>query len=194
MSATPTPDAAGLPDAGDRSPTARQIDVTRAVVAVALAVGFLAAVGDDVPLAASVLPAAAAAIITAYPLIDAISSIVGARSAGDTRRPLYANAAISFVASIAIGVAAFGSDAGATLLAFGTWAVVSGAIQFVLALRRRRAEGGQRLMLLSGGLSTLAGLSFVAASNQTDVNLGMLSFYMILGAVLFVASARRSTV
>ncbi|MEM9653469.1 MAG: hypothetical protein AAGA65_15340 [Actinomycetota bacterium] len=191
--ATPTSHAPDSPP--DRlAPTANQIGVTRAVAAVLLGIGFVIAVGDDAPTAASVLPAAAAAILTAYPVIDVIASILGAPSAGDGRRALYFNAAVSAVATAAIGVAAFGSDAGATLVAFGSWAIVSGIIQFVLALRDRRAKGGHLAMLISGGLSALVGLSFVAASRESDVNLGTLAAYMIVGAILFIISARRRAV
>ncbi|MEM7341992.1 MAG: DUF308 domain-containing protein [Actinomycetota bacterium] len=181
------PDASGI---NRRTLMTNQIDLARAVAAIVLGVAFIIAVGGDVPTASSVLPLLAAAIVTAYPVIDVVSSILGAPSAGSAGRALYFNAVISAVAAVGIGVAAFGSDAGATLLAFGIWAVVSGAIQFVLAFRRRRAEGGQLLMLISGGLSTLAGLSFVAASGQSEVNLGTLSVYMIVGAILFIASSR----
>ena len=193
VSATPTSHATASTGA-DRLTTTNQIDVVRAVVAVALAIGFVIAVGSKVPTAAAVLPAAAAAILTAYPVIDVIASILGARSVGAGGRALYLNAAVSAVATIGVGVAAFGSDARATLVAFGAWAVVSGAIQFVLALRGRRAEGGHLTMLISGGLSTLAGLSFVAASRQDDVNLRTLAGYMVLGAILFIVSARRRAV
>ncbi|MEO1063370.1 MAG: DUF308 domain-containing protein [Actinomycetota bacterium] len=164
------------------------------MAAIVSGIGFVVAVGGEVPTSASELPALAAAIVTAYPVIDVVASIIGALSAGAAGRALRLNAGISAVATVGIGVAAFGSDAGATLLAFGVWAVVSGAIQFVLALRRRRAAGGQILMLVSGALSTLAGLSFAAASRQSDVTLGTLSVYMILGAILFLLSARRRPV
>ncbi|MEM8924105.1 MAG: hypothetical protein AAGD35_11445 [Actinomycetota bacterium] len=156
VSTIASPNATDSPGADRPSPTAHRINVARALAAIALGVGFVIAVGDEVPTAGSVLPAAAAAIVTAYPLIDVGSSILGAPGAGAGRRALYRNAAVSAVATVGIGIAAFGFDAGATLLVFGTWAVVSGVVQFVLALRRPRAEGGQLSMLISGGLSALA--------------------------------------
>ena len=68
------------------------------------------------------------------------------------------NAAISALAVVAIGLTAFGADAGATLAAFGTWAAVSGAIQLGVAVHRRRTEGRQLPLIVSGALSTIAGL------------------------------------
>ena len=97
--------------------SARQINVARAAAAIVLGVAFLVAIGDDAPTAASVLPAAAAGIVTAYPLIDVVSSILSIPTAGAGARALRGNAAISAVAAVAVGLAAFGSDAGATLLA-----------------------------------------------------------------------------
>lgn len=194
VTAIPVSDTPDAPGTDHSTPRANQIDVIRAAAAIVFGIGFIIAIGSDVPTAASVLPALAATIVTAYPVVDVVASIVGARIAGAAQRVLHINAGISALAAVAIGVAAFGSDAGATLVAFGVWAVVSGAIQFVLAWRRRRAQGGQLLMLLSGGLSALAGLSFVAASRQSDVTLGTLSVYMILGAILFIFSARRRSV
>jgi uncharacterized membrane protein HdeD (DUF308 family) len=134
------------------------------------------------------VPFAAAAVLATYPLIDAIASAVTAARLGAEGRVVRANAAVSAVAVVAVGVAAFAGDAGATLATFGVWAAVSGALQLVVALRRR-AAGGQLPLIVSGGLSTLAGLSFVAAAGGTDANLRTLGGYMTLGALLFLLGA-----
>ncbi|HWT95827.1 MAG TPA: hypothetical protein VN238_22695, partial [Solirubrobacteraceae bacterium] len=110
---------------------------------------------------------------------------------GRANRVLRLNAAIGALAAVAVGIAAFGADAGATLAAFGTWAAVSGALQLGVALHRR-AEGHQLPMIVSGALSTLAGLSFVAAAGKTDASLASLSGYMVFGAVLFLVWAART--
>ena len=107
-------------------------------------------------------------------------------------RVLRINAAISALAVAAIGAAAFGSDAGATLAAFGAWAAVSGAVQLGVALHLRRKEGRQLPMIVSGGLSTIAGISFVASSGMEDAHLATLSGYMALGALLYLLWAHRS--
>jgi hypothetical protein len=59
-------------------------------------------------------------------------------------------------------------------------------MQLVLALRGSR----QVPMLVSGGLSTLAGISFLSAAGMHDAHLAVLGGYMAGGAVLYLVSAR----
>lgn len=151
----------------------------------------MVAVGGDAPRTDSGVPVVAAALLATYPLIDAVASLLGAGGADAADRIVRINAAISAVAAIAVGVAAFGSDAGATLAAFGAWAAVSGALQLGVAIVRR-GEGRQLPMLISGGLSTVAGLGFVAAAGGTDADLKTLGGYMALGALLFLVWAARN--
>lgn len=162
-----------------------RLSVSRAALALLWAAALVVAVRGDVPGTNSELPFAAALLLATYPLIDVVSSLLGGSRLG---------AAISAAAAVGVGVAAFGADAGATLVAFGAWAAVSGALQLGVAVQRRRAAGGQAPMLVSGGLSTLAGVSFLDASRKDDANLAALAGYMALGAVLFLVSARRERV
>jgi hypothetical protein len=69
---------------------------------------------------------------------------------------------------------------------------VSGAIQFAVAVHLRRTEGRQLPMIVSGGLSTIAGLGFLASSGMDDAHLAGVGGYMALGAVLYLLSAHRS--
>jgi uncharacterized membrane protein HdeD (DUF308 family) len=151
--------------------------VSRAALALLWAAALVVAVGDRVPTTDADLPFAVAALLATYPLIDAVSSLLTDRRA---------NAAISAAAAVAIAVTAFGSDAGATLIAFGAWAAISGAIQLASALRPRRIP-----MLISGGLSTLAGISFLSAAGMDTAHLANLGGYMAFGAVLYLISAAR---
>jgi uncharacterized membrane protein HdeD (DUF308 family) len=167
----------------------RRIAVVRALFALLWAAALVLAVGDKVPTTASDVPTGAALLLASYPLIDAIASLAG--SAFADSRVLRVNAAISSLAAVAIGIAAFGSDAGSTLAAFGAWAAASGAIQLAIAIHRRRAEGRQLSMIVSGGLSTIAGISFLAASGNDKAHLATLAGYMALGALLFLLWARR---
>jgi uncharacterized membrane protein HdeD (DUF308 family) len=173
--------------------TPRRIVVIRGLLALAWAGGLVIALGHRVPFTNSNLPFVAAALLLTYPAIDALASFresVFATSA--SARMLRVNAAISATAIIALAVTAFGSDAGSTLAAFGAWAALSGAIQFTTAIRRNRAGSRQLTMIISGGLSTIAGLSFIAASNSHNAHLANLAGYMALGAVLYFLSLRRS--
>jgi uncharacterized membrane protein HdeD (DUF308 family) len=156
------------------------------------AAALVIAVGDKVPSTSSDVPIAAAALLASYPAIDVIASIAGALGTDASARVLRINAVIGALAIAAIGAAAFGSDAGATLAAFGAWAAVSGAIQLGVAVHRRRTEGRQLPMIVSGGLSTIAGLGFVASSGMDDAHLAGVGGYMALGAALYLLSAHRS--
>ena len=170
--------------------SSQRIVIARAVLALIWAVAVVVAIGDRVPTTDAAIPVAAAALLAAYPLIDVIASLAAAHRRPDATA-LRVSAAISALAAVGIAVTAFGADAAATLTAFGLWAVVSGAIQFVLALRGAR----QVPMLISGGLSTLAGISFISAAGMNDAHLAVLGGYMAVGAVLFLLSTlhRRAT-
>ena len=150
---------------------------------------MVVAVGDHVLTTNTDLPTSAALFLASYLLIDVIASLLASAFA-DTR-VLRINAAISALATVGIAIAAFGSDAGATLVAFGAWAAVSGAIQLGIAIHRRRAEGRQLPMIVSGGLSTVAGLSFIAASGDDKAHIATLGGYMAVGALLYLLWARR---
>lgn len=172
----------------DRS---RRIANVRAVLALAWAAAVIIAVGGDVPSTASDLVVGVAALFASYPLIDVFASIARARYEGASRNILRVNAALSTAAVVAISVTGFGSDAGATLMSFGAWAAVSGAIQFGVAIHERRSRGGQLPMIFSGGLSTIAGLGFIAQSGGSDAHLTYIAGYMALGALLYLFSALR---
>ena len=166
--------------------TSQRILIARAVLALIWAAAVVVAIGDRVPTTDAEIPLAAAVLLATYPLIDVVASLAGAHRQPDAT-PLLVNATISTLAVVGVGATAFGADAAATLTAFGVWAVISGAIQFVLALRGTR----QVPMLISGGLSTLAGISFFSAAGMHDAHLAVLGGYMAVGAALYLVSARR---
>jgi uncharacterized membrane protein HdeD (DUF308 family) len=167
----------------------QRLAVVRAVLALVWAAAVVLAIGDDVPTTHTGLPTAAALFLASYPLIDVIASVLG--STFSDARVLRINAAVSALAVVWIAIAAFGSDAGATLVAFGAWAAVSGAIQLGIAIHRRRAESRQLPMIVSGAVSTIAGLSFIAASGDDKAHLVTLAGYMTVGALLFLLWAGR---
>jgi uncharacterized membrane protein HdeD (DUF308 family) len=193
MSAAFAVNRASLDAPPSREVSQRRIAVGRAVLALVWAAALLIAVGDRVPSTSSDVPIAAGVLLASYPAIDVVSSIVGALRAGAAARVLSVNAVIGVLAIGALAATAFGADAGAALAAFGAWAAVSGAIQFALAIGVRRVQGRQLPMLVSGGVSTIAGLAFLASSGSDDAHLAGISGYMALGAVLFLLSARRQS-
>jgi hypothetical protein len=180
------------PDAPPSRDVPQRIAVVRALLALVWAAALVIAVGDDVPSTSSDVPIAAAALLASYPAIDVVASIAAALGTDASGRVLRINAALSALAVAAIGATAFGADAGATLAAFGAWAAVSGAIQFGVAVQRRRAGSRELPMIVSGGLSTIAGISFLAASGMDDAQLATVGGYMALGALLYLLWAHRS--
>jgi uncharacterized membrane protein HdeD (DUF308 family) len=175
-------------------PPRRRTALARAVAALVWAAALVIAVGDDVPTTASDVPTLVALLLAAYPLIDALSSATEAAAArGAAIRLPLVNATISAAASVGLAIAAFGADAGAALAVFGAWASVSGALQLGVAITRRRAGSREVAMIVSGGLSTIAGVTFVAASAQHAAHLASLAGYAALGAVLFLVWAARRT-
>ncbi|TCK24343.1 hypothetical protein [Pseudonocardia endophytica] len=132
-----------------------------------------------------------AVLLVLYPLFDVGAALVDARSSRDGRSVpgLRVNVAVSLVAAIGLAVAATSGDP-AVLRVWGTWAVVSGLVQLVVALRRR-SLGGQWAMIASGSLSTLAGAAFVVQASAPDPALTGLAGYALLGGVFFLVSALR---
>jgi len=101
--------------------------------------------------------------------------------------PLYVNMALSLLTAIGLTLAAT-SGLPSVLRVWGAWAITAGVVQLIVATRRYRL-GGQWAMILSGGISTIAGASFVLqAANAPLTNLAA---YATLGGVFFLISAIR---
>jgi uncharacterized membrane protein HdeD (DUF308 family) len=129
-------------------------------------------------------------LVVLYPLIDLLASLIDARSQHrSARQLLLANAAVSAVAAVALGLAATGTAAD-VFAVFGLWAGITGAAQLVVVLRRRALLGNQWPLLLANGLSVIAGIAFVlAAIAADDPKLRMLAIYAATGGIEFVIQA-----
>lgn len=148
----------------------------RGLVAVAWAFGF-AGVADS-------LTTGTAVLLAAYPAIDVVASLLD--RASSSRTVLRFNAVTSALAAVGLALAATG-DVVDVLYVFGAWAVVSGAAQLVVALRRRGpASGGQWPMLIAGGLSVLVGVYYVAVVAVDDPRLDPLAVYAAGGGGWFI--------
>lgn len=137
------------------------------------------------------LDALAITLLVVYPLIDAVSSLIDYRAnpSGSERRVTAFNGTLSTFAAIAMGVAGV-VGAAAALAVFGAWAVVSGAAQVVVGLRRRGPElGKQWPMLIAGGLSFLVGISYVIRAVDDQPSLDVLAVYATGGGVFFIVQA-----
>ncbi|WP_194908401.1 hypothetical protein [Catenulispora rubra] len=170
-------------DQATSAPTLRRLYIVRFVFAAVWA-ALLPVLGSDLKPATKIL-------LLLYPAFDVAAAVVDAKTSRATRsiKGLYANMAIS--AAAAVGLAVAGSSGTADVLrVWGAWAIASGLVQLVVALLRR-SMGGQWAMILSGGLSVLAGASFLASSTKTDPSLKVLAGYAALGGIFFLVSALR---
>ena len=118
-------------------------------------------------------------------------AIYDARVSRSTGSPalLYVNVAVSLVTAVGLAVAC-ASGIPAVLRVWGAWAVVAGLVQLIVAIPRRKM-GGQWPMILSGGISVLAGGSFIASAGADDPALTGAVGYAIPGGIFFLLSALR---
>ena len=130
-------------------------------------------------------------LLVLYPLFDVAAAVIDARASRATGSPtlLYVNVAVSLLAAVGLAFAdAFGIPA--VLRVWGAWAVAAGLIQLIVAVARR-GMGGQWPMIISGGLSVLAGGSFIVTAAADSPTLTNAIGYAIAGAVFFLVSAVR---
>ncbi|MFD5758201.1 DUF308 domain-containing protein [Streptomyces sp. NPDC127044] len=169
--------------AADERSSLLRLYLGRGVLAGAWALAFAGAHED--------VDAVAITLLVVYPLIDAVSSLIDYRAlpAGSERRVTAFNGVLSTLAAIVVGVAGAGGVA-PVLHVFGTWAVVSGAAQVAVGLRRRGPElGKQWPMLIAGGLSFLVGIIYNIQAAGDDPSLDVLSVYATGGGVFFIVQA-----
>ncbi|MFD8307811.1 hypothetical protein ACFV29_36600 [Streptomyces sp. NPDC059690] len=164
-------------------PALRRLYVLRFAFAAAWAVLLLLS-GSELTLGTRLL-------LFVYPAFDVAAAVVDARSARASGpvKGLYVNMAVS--ALTAVGVLIAGTSGVADVLrVWGAWAVVSGLIQLLVGVARR-PMGGQWAMILSGGISVLAGAGFIRSASQDNPSLTSLAGYATLGGIFFLASAIR---
>jgi len=131
------------------------------------------------------------ALLVIYPLFDLAAAVIDFRSSGASRpkAPLYLNMGLSLLTAIGLAVAAT-SGIPSVLRVWGVWAITAGIVQLIVAILRYRL-GGQWAMILSGGISVLAGSSFIVMAGGPNASLTTVAGYAILGGVFFLISAIR---
>jgi uncharacterized membrane protein HdeD (DUF308 family) len=131
----------------------------------------------------------AAVLLIVYPLWDALATLIERRLAGtgSTHRVSTINMGLGLAATTGMIIAVF-STIGTTLLVFGIWALLSGALQLVVAIQRRRTVGAQWPMVISGGQSVLAGATIAATSASATSSLSTVAGYSAFGAFWFLVS------
>ena len=150
-------------------------------------VGFAVVWAVLLGVTASDLGAAAGVLLVIYPLFDVAAAVVDFRSS--RARELVLNIVISSLAAVGLALATT-SGIPAVLRVFGAWAVISGVVQLIVAVRRLKL-GGQAAMIVSGGLSALVGASFVVMAAKDDPMLAGVAGYVVGGAIFFLISAVR---
>ncbi|WP_245975216.1 DUF308 domain-containing protein [Deminuibacter soli] len=135
---------------------------------------------------------AATILFIIYPVWDAIATYfdIKANPPAASKTPQYVNAAISIITAIAVSIA-LQKGIPQALQVFGTWAILTGLIQLILGLRRRKQLGGQWPMIISGGQSMLAGIAFIAMAHQPNQGISTLAGYAAFGAFYFLLTAFR---
>ncbi|MDH6546525.1 DUF308 domain-containing protein [Streptomyces sp. SAI-041] len=169
--------------ATDERTSLLRLYLSRGVLALAWALAFAGAHED--------VDAVAITLLVAYPLIDAVSSLLDHRAApnGPERRVIAFNGVLSTLAAVALGIAA-AEGVASVLHVFGAWAIVSGAAQVIVGLRRRGPElGKQWPTLISGGLSFLVGITYNIQATGANPSLDVLSVYATGGGVWFILQA-----
>jgi uncharacterized membrane protein HdeD (DUF308 family) len=131
-------------------------------------------------------------LLVLYPLFDAGAVLWQLRADPDQRRSKAAertNVVVSVVVAVALGIAS-SNTIPAALAVWGAWAIVAGVPQLIAAIRNRR-NGGQVAQMLSGGISVVAGLGFLAQGLQDHGTISGTAGYATLGAIFFLISALR---
>lgn len=135
----------------------------------------------------------ATVLLVIYPLWDVVGTFLDIRANqgnGTSVTPQYTNAAISIITTIAVAIA-INKGVPAALIVFGAWALLTGLIQLVLGLKRRKEFGGQWPMILSGGQSMIAGVSFIAMAHSPNMGIVNLAGYSAFGAFYYLLAAIR---
>lgn len=140
---------------------------------------------------AATLTPLSATLLVLYPVFDVVAAVIDHRASRGTRSAglLYVNMALSLLAAIGLGLAAT-SGRSAVLLVWGLWAITAGVVQLIVGVSRR-SLGGQWPMILSGGISVLAGAAFALQSGGASASLVGLAGYATLGGIFFLVSAIR---
>jgi len=135
---------------------------------------------------------AAAILFIMYPAWDVVATFLDIRSntAAVDKAPQYINAGISTLTTIAVFIA-LKSGIPATLMVFGVWASLTGLIQLVLGIRRRKLLEGQWPMIISGAQSILAGIFIIATAHTAKEGIVSLIGYSAFGAFYFILAAFR---
>lgn len=127
-----------------------------------------------------------------YPVWDVIATFFDIKSnpQSASKTPQYLNVVIGILTTIAVSIALQKGIAEA-LIVFSAWAILTGLIQLILGLHRRKQLEGQWPMIISGGQSMLAGVSIFLQAHTPGTGVNTLAGYAAFGAFYFLLAAFR---
>jgi len=136
--------------------------------------------------------AIATILFVIYPLWDVIATFLDIKANPPTtnKTPQFVNAAIGVITTVAV-IIALQSGIPAALVVFGAWASLTGLIQLILGVRRRKSFEGQWPMIISGGQSILAGGFIIYTAHIPNQGVASLAGYSAFGAFYFALAAFR---
>lgn len=137
-------------------------------------------------------PGFAYILLVIYPAWDVFGTWLDIRSNGQTEnlKPQYINAGISAITTIGV-IIALQTDVPEAIMVFGAWAILTGLIQLIMGIRRRKLTGGQWPMMISGGQSMLGGTSFILLAHDPGKGIASLAGYAAFGAFYYLLAAFR---
>jgi uncharacterized membrane protein HdeD (DUF308 family) len=161
----------------------RNLYFVRAAFALLWALGLLSLI---------TMPALVPFLLILYPAFDAGSSIYDAYVHRASKNTLAqkTNAVISIIAVIAV-IVVLSMGVPAILRVFGVWAILTGGIELVTAIRRWKELSGQAVLVFGGAVSVIAGISFIASAGKPTFGLSSLAGYALMGSWQFLFSALR---
>ena len=140
---------------------------------------------------ASTLNPLSAVLFVIYPVFDLAAAVIDFRASRRIKPTpaLYVNMGLSLLTAIGLAVAVT-TGTSAVLTIWGAWAITAGIVQLIVALTRR-GLGGQVPMILSGGISVLAGAGFLFQGRAANPSVTGIAGYAVLGGIFFLISAIR---
>jgi uncharacterized membrane protein HdeD (DUF308 family) len=125
-----------------------------------------------------------------YPITDAAATLVDICTTPPESQTLFqrVNLVTSVLTAGAV-LAVHHRGFGATLQVFGTWAILSGVVQLIVALRRHTLISAQWFMVISGAGSIFAGTTFLRWSGTAHEGLAVLVQYSTGGAIWYAVAA-----
>jgi uncharacterized membrane protein HdeD (DUF308 family) len=133
----------------------------------------------------------ATVLFVIYPLWDVAATLLDIKATNNSAstKPQLLNIGIGVLVTGAV-IIALQHGVPQALMVFGAWAILTGLIQLILAIKRRKL-GGQWPMMVSGGQSMIGGTSFIILAHAPTMGIASLAGYATFGAFYYLLAAWR---